>query len=520
MRPPQRTTGFDKARPTTAFPDTPAAVTAAYDPRLLAEAGQRLATRLAETLQAMQGGHQQVLPSETPQEMVQLAESFLQQHKPAGDSSQRFDTLITTALSRGIALHNPRYVGHQVPPPVPLAGLFDALGSVTNQGMAIFEMGPWAMAVEQALARKLAGLIGWPADHCNGLATHGGSLANLTALLTARNVLFPRAWQEGLPRQGPPPVIVAHADAHYCVTRSAGILGLGTQQIVPAPLDHLRRIDPEQLDAILTRLRRHGTPIVAVVACSCSTPVGAFDPLDTLAEICRRHDVWLHVDAAHGGGVLTSARHRHLLHGLDQADSLVLDAHKMLFMPALCTFLFYRQRQHAYAAFQQQAPYLFTSGGPNDPDCRADYDGGLRTVECTKRATALGLWGVWSMFGEQLFGEMVDAVFAKAHQLYELLQAAEDFQPLYAPQANILTFRYLPEAVRAASAELCSAFQQRLRNTVVASGAFYLVTTTIDGATVLRTTLMNPLTSTHDLETLLETLRATAGTIDLAELTP
>lgn len=487
---------------------------AAYDPHLLAAAGERLAVRLAEAVAAMQTGHGRVLPAATPEEQIRRAADCLEQHRWGGGSlADRFDTLIQTALSQGIALNHPGYVGHQVPPPVPLAGLFDAAGAVTNQGMAIYEMGPWAMAVEQALVRKFAGLIGWSTDTCNGLVTHGGSLANLTALLTARNVTFPNAWQEGLPRTGPPPVIVAHTDAHYCISRAAGMLGLGTKQIVPAALDDLRRIDPQQLDDTLTRLHRGDTPVIAVVACSCSTPIGAFDPLDAIADICRRHGVWLHVDAAHGGGVLTSARHRHLLAGIEQADSVVLDAHKMLFMPALCTFLFYRDRQHAYMAFQQQAPYLFSGPATAPGSCRADLDGGLRTVECTKRAAAFGLWGVWALFGEQLFEELVDTVFSKAQRLHHLLQQAEDFQPLCKPQANIVAFRHLPTRLQGAPPAVVSAYQKAVRDKLVASGRFYLVTTQLDEATVLRTTLMNPQTSDADLEALLAALRDTGDSI-------
>lgn len=495
-------------------------IAAAYDPHLVATAGERLAHRLSQAVTSMQKGDGRVLPGTNPQEQVVRAASFLSRGPDDGASlADRFEDLIVAAVSQGIALHHPHYVGHQVPPPVPLAGLFDAAGAVTNQGMAIYEMGPWAMAVEQAVVRQLAERLGWSADHCNGLATHGGSLANLTALLTARNVAFPLAWQEGLPRTGPPPVVIAHADAHYCITRSAGILGLGTRQIVPAGLDHRRRIDPQQLDDTLARCRRDGTPVIAVAACSGTTPVGAFDPLEAIADVCRRHEVWLHVDAAHGGGALMSRQHRHLLKGIDQADSVVLDAHKMLFMPALCTFLFYREKRHAYAAFQQQAPYLFSTSADNDTTCRLDFDGGLRTVECTKRATVFGLWGVWSLFGEQLFEDLVDEVFSKAQRFYDMLTEADDFEVLYEPQANILTFRFLPEKLRGAPPLVVSTFQQQLRTKVVDSGTFYLVTTQLDGATVLRTALMNPLTSDADLAALLTTIRDTGRSIDVAQLT-
>jgi L-2,4-diaminobutyrate decarboxylase len=512
-----------------------ARIRAAYDPSLLASAGAALAAQLGAAMAAMQNGEGPVLPQSVPEEQVRDALAWLEQADravmgrapsqdtaplpeaaalrdgvpTAEDSLSRFADVVQTMLARSIRLHHPHAIGHQVAPPAPLAGLFDAVGSVANQGMAIYEMGPWATAVEEAMVRRIGSLIGWPEGSFSGLATHGGSLANLTALTTARNVAFPTAWERGLPRESPPPVIVAHADAHYCITRSAGLLGLGTRQIVPAALDRLRRIDPERLDKTLRRLKAAGSPVMAVVACSCSTPVGAFDPLEAIADVCHSHGVWLHVDAAHGGGVLTSARHRQLLAGIERADSLILDAHKMLFMPALCTFVFYRQRRHGYAAFQQDAPYLFPDAGSSGSSCRADFDGGLRTIECTKRATVFGLWGVWSLFGQQLFSDLVDTTFAAARRLHGRLAEVRDFEPFLEPQANIVTFRHMPDAIRDQPDDVISAFQRDLRQRLVESGSFYIVTTNIDGMTVLRTTVMNPFTTDTDFKQLLDALRET-----------
>ena len=142
--------------------------------------------------------------------------------------------LARQCLARGQNLHHPHYVGHQVPPPVPLAALFDLVGSVTNQAMAIYEMGPFATAVEHAIIAAVGEQLGFAPGTFAGLVTSGGSLANLTALLTARNVALGDAWAAGLSGSNPAPVIVAHADIHYSVTRSAGILGLGTDHIHPA----------------------------------------------------------------------------------------------------------------------------------------------------------------------------------------------------------------------------------------------------------------------------------------------
>jgi L-2,4-diaminobutyrate decarboxylase len=490
-----------------AMDDARRRIQAAYDPELLRRAGIGLAERLAEHLAAIQSGAGPVIPWHQPPENVQQACDVLAAI-PGADAgpaalAQRFAELVTLMLRRGINLHNPRYIGHQVAASVPIAGLFDAVGSVTNQPMAIYEMGPWATAAEWAMVRELGRLIGWPPDEFSGMVTHGGSLANYTALLTARNVALGGVWERGLPREGLPPVLVVHGDAHYSVSRAAGMLGLGTDHVLRVPLDARRRMDPNRLDELLGDLRARGQPIVAAVACACSTPIGAFDPLLEIAAVCRRHAVWLHVDAAHGGAACFSARHRQLVAGLDRADSVAWDAHKMLFMPALCTFVFYRDPAHRFETFRQSAPYLFDPTAPG----LAEYDSGLRAVECTKRAASFGLWGVWAMFGPQLFADMVDVTFALGQVLYGKLCTAADFEPVHDPQCNIVVFRHVPPSLRGAAPERLGRFQLELRRRLVESGQFYIVSTNLDGVGALRVTIINPLTTPDHLDQLLDALR-------------
>jgi L-2,4-diaminobutyrate decarboxylase len=211
----------------------------------------------------------------------------------------------------------------------------------------------------------------------------------------------------------------------------------------------------------------------------------------------------MHVDAAHGGAALLSRRYRHLLNGIERADSVVWDAHKMMFVPALCAFVFYRQKPHSFRAFDQEAQYLFD---PSAPDMW-EFDGGVRTLECTKRTAAYGLWGVWSLYGPGLFADLVDVCFDLGATFHQLLTAAPDFEPLHEPQCNIVVFRYLPQQIRGASNEVIGEFQLRLRRNVIQSGKFYLVHCVIDGTAAFRVTLINPLTTTDDLVELLDTLR-------------
>lgn len=494
-------------------------VRAAYDPRLIETSGRKLAEVLARHLRSVQQSESVVLnwadPRDSVTEAAQTLSSPLPAESPAETVAGRFAELARLALSRGINLHDPRYVGHQVPAPVPIAGLFDALGSVTNQPMAIYEMGPWATAVERVMIDELAKCIGWAGTDYAGIVTHGASLANLTALLVARNVALPESWEQGVACTAPQatsesgalragaPVLVVQSDAHYCIARSAGILGLGTNQVVKAALDERRRMDPAKLDESLTELRNSGHRVVAVAACACATPIGAFDPLNAIADVCAKHGVWLHVDAAHGGAALLSKRHRHQVAGLERADSLTWDAHKMLFVPALCAFLFYKNGRHSYEAFKQNAPYLFDPSAPG----LAEFDSGLRTVECTKRAASFGLWGVWSLFGSQLFADMVDVTFDLGRILYEKLQEAADFIPLHDPECNIVVFRHVPAALKDATPQQIGEFQWQLRRAVIESGEFYLVPTIFQGVAALRVTLINPLTTAAHLDGLLDCLR-------------
>ena len=483
-------------------------VARAFDPQLFRAAARQLADSLHDHLQTVQAAQGPVLNWHLPAENIRAATAQIHSADltPASDTAAilaRFTELLQQTLSRGQNLHHPHYVGHQVPASLPLAGLFDAVTSVTNQVMAIYEMGPWATAAERAVINELGAVIGFPAGKFSGLVTSGGSLANLTALLTARNVALGDSWTQGLATGKPAPVLVTHADAHYCVTRSAGILGLGTDQIIRVPLDAERRMDVEQLDIILTDLRSRGVPIVAVCAAACATPIGAFDPLVEISEVCRRHDTWLHVDAAHGGAACLSAQHRHLVDGLELADSVVCDAHKMMFMPALCAFVFYRNSEHRYAAFEQTAPYLFDPSAPG----MAQFDNGVTNVECTKRAAAMGLWGVWSTFGRGLFEALVDLTFDTAQTFYKLLVEQSDFEPLCRPPCNIVVFRHLPPELRDRSPEEIDEYQLKLRRVVIESGDFYLVQTTIDGRSYLRTTIINPLTTEEHLAKLLDCLR-------------
>ncbi len=481
---------------------------AAYSPELFTACGQRLCELLGIYLAEKHAREGRVTPVLDPPGMVAAAREWLRTSSPSSDQElhQRWSTMIATMLTQAQNLHHPHYIGHQVPAPIPLAGLCDAIGSVTNQPMAVFEMGPWATAVERALVHALGEQLGFAPGAFAGFITHGGSLANFTALLTARNVALGDAWEAGVDVAAQNSVILTQADAHYSIARSAGMLGLGTRNVVKAGLDDCRRMSPAALRSELEKARESGRTVIAVCASCCTTPIGAFDPLPPIADLCEEYGVWLHVDAAHGGAACFSDQHRHLIAGIDRADSVVWDAHKMLFVPALCAFVFYKNAAHRFEAFRQDAPYLFDPMNPG----QAEYDVGLQTVECTKRAAGFGLWGAWSLFGSDLFRTLVESAFALAQQFYEVLRASPDFVPLHQPQCNIVVFRYRPSTWVALADEELGTRQLQLRRKLMESGTYYITATKLDGIGALRVTIINPLTTIGDLHGLLAAIRDTS----------
>ncbi len=437
------------------------------------------------------------LPVMPAKEFEPLAGLFPARFETATESTAA--TLIDRVLADSTHLHHPHFIGHQVTAPLPLAALAEHVSALLNNGMAVFEMGPAATAMEQALVRFFAQQFGFPAQS-DGLLTSGGSAGNLTALLAARQA---RAgfdvWHNGA-HSGPPLAVLVSDQAHYCVARSVALMGWGEGGARAVASDQRYQTDPQALGKALDAAHRAGRRTVAVVVNACSTATGSFDPIEPIADFCARQGLWLHVDAAHGGAAILSPKYRSLLAGIERADSLVLDFHKMLLMPALATLVLFRDRRDAHAAFEQHASYLFADDAPHAPS----HDLGRRTLECTKRMAALPMYLSLASYGTAFFGDYVSQCFDLARSFATLIHASPDFELAVEPQANIVCFRYAPEGT---PRDRLDALQMSIRRRVIESGAFYLVQAGLREGLFLRVTLINPLTTIEDLAALLDALR-------------
>lgn len=463
-----------------------------FDPVQFRANGHALIDVLADYLAASMSGQGKVIDWKPP------AEEDLNWRQPlpqsaALDFHALLEKLRDDILPSGLAIHHPRNLGHQVATPLPMAALCDLVAALTNQAMAVYEAGPAATMIERQVIRWLAELVGW--NSADGVLTSGGAQANLTALLAARQQMAGwNVWKEGV-ASGPSLRILVSEHAHYSVSRAAGIMGLGVDAVVKVAADDRGCMDIAALAEAHRQAIASGSRVMAVVATAGCTPTGSIDPLAAIGTYCQQHQLWLHVDGAHGASALLSGVHRDALRGIELADSVVWDGHKLLYMPAAVSAVLFRNPAHSYAAFAQEASYLF-QGQSNDEEV---YNVSYRTLECTKRMMGLKLWAAFSLYGANGLGMLVEQVFSAARMLAEKLQAVPDFALLMPPQTNIVCFCY------------GSGDQSGLRKQLVESGAFHLTQVNLRGKIWLRVTVMNPLTAERDLDALLDSIWSTAG---------
>lgn len=460
-----------------------------WSPEVLRRDGARVLAVLATHFEDALAGRTRVHPAVGPREMAERWPADFPELPAPGEEVV---TLALRIIEGSIHQHHPSFTGHQVTAPLPHAALFDFVGALLNNGMAAYESGPASTAMERAVVRWLCGQVGY-GERSDGVMTSGGSLGNLTALLVARQARAGfDAWEAGV-AGGPPLAILAAEACHYSVARAARILGLGGGAVIPVPVDHRHRLDARALPAALAAAEAAGRRTIAVVASASSTSTGAIDPLDAVADFCESHRLWLHVDGAHGASLVLVPELRGRLRGIERADSVVWDLHKLMLIPSLCTAVLFRDATQGYLAFAQQAPYLF--GGDSD----ASFDLGLRTVECTKRMLGGQAYATLRLAGTRAIAAHIRSRVALAARFAEMIAATPELELAVKPDCNIVCFR-----PRRGDPDV-------LRATINATGRFLLTRTRLHDTPWLRTCLQSPLTTEAELSALLAEITRTAA---------
>ena len=426
----------------------------------------------------------------------------------------------TDRLAGGLMnAQHPRQFGYFTPPPLPMSIMGELLAQVANQGVDVWHAGPFAAFVEEEVVRWLCDLIGYgPASF--GLLTSGGVMANFMGMTLARDLHLGKL--RGLDR---PPRggaldgarVYTSDQTHFSIARALDELGFPPDTLAVLPADdefHLRGAD---VAAAVARDRAAGLAPFAIAAVAGSTNTGSVDAIGELADVADAEDLWLHVDAAYGGGARLSDRDKQRVPALERADSVTVDPHKWFFQAYDIGGLLVRDGRTLGAVFGGRAPEYYRGGEAQDSTGHDGDHGGhddqlnfyKLSFEGTRRWRALKLWMTWKHLGTTGFGRLIEANDDLAAHLAARCAESDDFEAVPAmPELSVVCFRHRPPGVAGPDLD---AHQDRLQAALEASGDGWLTTTRLRGSTWLRAGIVNYLATEADIDHLLEALRRLAA---------
>ncbi len=404
-------------------------------------------------------------------------------------------------LPNAMSIPHPLYLGLINSSPLSGGIIAEAIVGGLNNNAGAWEQAPPMVAAEQEVVRCFGEILGLPPG-TDGIVLPGGSYATLHALQLAREAKLPD-WREGGPRAltGDPRVYVSDA-SHFSAVRAAEALGVASKDVVRIPSIGRGSLDPEALLETLNTDREAGALPFAVVATLGTTGTGAMDALPQLVEICREHDVWLHVDACYGGAAALLDELRGRFAGLAEADSVAVDPHKWFFVPMVAGLVFTRHSDLELSTFDVDAPYI--------PEGER-VDGFRRGLPTSRRAAGFTIWMALRAHGLSTIRTAVRRNNQLARRL-ETRLAEQGFRVLPGGELSIACARWEPEGT---SAEERNALQQQIAKATVESGKAWLGTVRAQGQSWLRFALVSTFTREHHIDELAHQLGATARAASL-----
>ncbi|MFE3072340.1 pyridoxal phosphate-dependent decarboxylase family protein [Streptomyces sp. NPDC059247] len=447
--------------------------------RSVTEGVERVADKIATTRGPFTGV--------TPAELAPVIDA-VDLDRPLGDTTAALDELESVYLRDAVYFHHPRYLGHLNCPVVIPAVLGEAVLSAVNSSLDTWDQSAGGTLIERKLVDWTTGRIGF-GPSADGVFTSGGTQSNLQALLLARE----EAKSSDLAKLR----IFSSECSHFSVQKSATLLGLGVDAVISVPVDGNKRMQSVVLAAELAACRAEGLVPMAIVATAGTTDFGSIDPLSEVAALADEYGAWMHVDAAYGCGLLASPTRRHLLDGIERADSVTVDFHKSFFQPVSSSALLVRDgvtlRHATYHADYLNPARTVAERIPNQVD---------KSLQTTRRFDALKLWMTLRVMGADGVGQLFDEVCDLAAEGHAMLAADPRYDVVVAPQLSTLVYRYVPEGD--ASPEDVDRANLHARKALFASGEAVVAGTKVDGRQYLKFTLLNPETTTADIAAVLD----------------
>jgi sulfinoalanine decarboxylase/sulfinoalanine decarboxylase/aspartate 1-decarboxylase len=309
--------------------------------------------------------------------------------------------------------------------------LGELLAVVLNNSMYTYKVGGPQVCVEKEIIHQISTLVGY-AEGSGGTFPTGGSMANFMGLLMARDHFNPDIRYKGMQQ-----ILIAYTstESHYSIAKNASFAGIGRNNVRYITADSEGKMRIDALEKQIKADIADGLSPFFVNATAGTTVLGAYDPIQEIVDICKKYNIWLHVDAALGGAVMFSQKYKYLLAGIDQADSFSFNAHKMLGVPLSCSMIFARDKQHLYQSFSNDADYLYQ--GHSD-----DYNLGKMSLQCGRRNDALKFWTLWKSVGTKGLAEIVEHQYKLSAIAHNYIENNPDYTVYSKSPSVTICFNY------------------------------------------------------------------------------
>lgn len=361
------------------------------------------------------------------------------------------DLVLSTPRTTTNAFFNQLYGGR-----TGKAVLGDLLAVVMNNSMYTYKVAGAQVGVEKEILKEVCKMLGW-GENSNGTFASGGSLTNFMSMLMARDAFDANIKEEGAKAKM---TVYTSIESHYSIPKNASFSGIGRDNVRFIPTDEFGKMDVHELEKVVEKDIIEGYHPVLVNATAGTTVLGAFDPVKSISEICKKHNIWLHVDGAYCGSVLFSSKYKHLIEGVEDADSFSFNAHKMMGTPLTCSIIVVKDKKYLNDSFATKAEYLYQT----DHD---EFNLGKTSLQCGRRNDALKFWTLWKSIGTSGLENFVDHQFALADSARDYIRANSDYT-LYSFDDSIsICFNYKGISAK----EICSLLYEHAE-LLVSYGAF------------------------------------------------
>ena len=442
----------------------------------------------------------------TPQELQKIIEiDELLPNKGLG-FDEVFNRLKEKVLPYFLRTPSQNYMAHLHGPSLIETIASELIIATYNQSMDSWDQSPVATEIETVVVKKLCEMFGLAKEGNNpdGVFTSGGSQSNETALLVARDwfcntVLHHDVKKYGLPENFKKFRLYTSCISHFSMEKSAHMLGLGYECVVKVPVDERKKMDAVALEKLIEDDIAAGNIPFCVVGTVGTTDFGSIDPLDKIAELCKKHNMWFHADAAYGSGVVMSTKYNDRVANLSLCDSITLDFHKMFLMPISCSAVLLANGKN-FEALTIHADYLNRTEDEED-----GYTNLVdKSIQTTRRFDALKVWVSFQTRGVEGWSNLISTSMENAQYLYSQLAKDSDFDVVTNPEISSVVFRL--------SSSFCGnsdrdEVNKKVRRSLIHDEGVVIGQTVSNGGVCLKFTLLNPLITHEKLDSLLVTIK-------------